>query len=861
MVCIIRQAEPLRLIFVVLQLALLAYVARMFRLEHDAFHNVLALAIVGFVIHHVLPMALRLPFFVLLSLGSLVLVVGTVNAVRLTAVGLILIGLCHLPIRFNWRLALIAVAAAALVMGRADKWIQIPSYDAVWPILGSMFMFRLIIYLYDLKNRSAPFGTWQSLAYFFMLPNVCFPMYPVVDYQAFNRNYYDESPWKIYQIGVKWIFRGIIHLLLYRLISQNLLIEAALVTNAADLVRYMISTYLLYLQISGQFHIIVGMLHLFGFNLPETHHLYFLSSSFTDFWRRINIYWKDFILKIFFNPVYFRCKKLGPAMAMTIATFIAFFFTWLLHSYQWFWIRGAFFVTWQDIVFWSILALLVLVNALYEQRYGRNRKLKGTRWSLGARITIGLQTIATFSVIVTLWCLWNFQGTFADWLTFMSNIGRSDLKTTLMIIGGLLGIGATSAVFASVGREYSAGQKSRSRLVGSQDQFPFWQSVAVTLGILLVGALAFQFRYFLPLGLKPMLSELRSTELGLQDRDQRDRGYYEDLTNTKNYNVALWELYNFKPKEGRFKLGETPAGHHVPDKFHQLELVPLIQIEFRGATFTTNRWAMRDRDYELQKPPGVFRIAILGASTDMGAGVADDETYENLVEDRLNREFAGRTYARFEVLNFSIGGYRDFQKLWLFDRAVEFQPDVVIWVSSPSDNVWAVRHLANVIKADVPIPYPDLRQRLEDEGLNARSNGFEISAKLWQMMPELQVWMWNKVKQESIQRGATAQVILFPRLDRIREDRAYYGLLMQYAQQVGLPVLDLTKAYDSVKDRKSLQIAPWDDHPKAEGHRLLAETLYQQMMASPFWQTVLGVNQTAQDASPDPTSNNPTESQ
>ncbi len=62
---------------------------------------------------------------------------------------------------------------------------------------------------------------------------------------------------------------------------------------------------------SGQFHIIVGMLHLFGFNLPETHHSYFLASSFTDFWRRINIYWKDFMMKIFFYPAYFALSKRG----------------------------------------------------------------------------------------------------------------------------------------------------------------------------------------------------------------------------------------------------------------------------------------------------------------------------------------------------------------------------------------------------------------------------------------------------------------------------------------------------------------------------------------------------------------------
>ena len=73
----------------------------------------------------------------------------------------------------------------------------------------------------------------------------------------------------------------------------------------------MISTFLLYVRISGQFHLVIGMLHLFGFNLPETHHRYLLASSFTDFWRRINIYWKDFMMKVFYYPAFFRLRKLG----------------------------------------------------------------------------------------------------------------------------------------------------------------------------------------------------------------------------------------------------------------------------------------------------------------------------------------------------------------------------------------------------------------------------------------------------------------------------------------------------------------------------------------------------------------------
>ena len=75
----------------------------------------------------------------------------------------------------------------------------------------------------------------------------------------------------------------------------------------------MVCNYLLYLQVSGQFHMACGMLHLFGYQLPETHHRYLLATGFTDYWRRINIYWKDFMVRVVFNPV------VVPAQAMATA--------------------------------------------------------------------------------------------------------------------------------------------------------------------------------------------------------------------------------------------------------------------------------------------------------------------------------------------------------------------------------------------------------------------------------------------------------------------------------------------------------------------------------------------------------------
>src|SRR3546814_50192 len=177
----------------------------------------------------------------------------------------------------------------------------------------------------------------------------------------------------IYQIGVDWMVRGILHLILYRIIYYYWTIGPAEVIDPDTLTQYLVTNFLLYLRISGDFHLITGMLLLFGFNLTPTHHHYCLSSSFTDFWRRINIYWKDFMMKIFYYPLFFKLRRYGDVPAIVVATVVVFLLTWLLHSYHWFWLLVAFPTICPDGLFWMTLALLFVVGALREFLLGRSR--------------------------------------------------------------------------------------------------------------------------------------------------------------------------------------------------------------------------------------------------------------------------------------------------------------------------------------------------------------------------------------------------------------------------------------------------------------------------------------------------------
>ena len=71
---------------------------------------------------------------------------------------------------------------------------------------------------------------------------------------------------------------------------------------------------------------------------------------------------------------------------------------------------------------------------------------------------------------------------------------------------------------------------------------------------------------------------------------------------------------------------------------------------FKGGTFRVNNFGFRGKDILVSKPKDTIRIIICGRSSDMGAGVNENENYGSILEVELNRSFGEK---KIEVLNFS----------------------------------------------------------------------------------------------------------------------------------------------------------------------------------------------------------------
>jgi hypothetical protein len=408
-----------RFLPVLAHLGLLLGVFRVFRVENRAFQALVLLTLAALPVHYLLPYRWKKPLFLAVSVAGLAWVFGAATAAVVLALSAVLIGACYLPVGWPSRAGVVAGLAGLFALCRSGFLavdVVAPVPTGVWPLLASMFMFRMIVYLYELKHAPRPEPLVDTLSYFFLLPNYCFLHFPVVDYRTFQRGYFAREVHATQRAGLQMMFRGTTHLLLYRLVYHEWVIPAEEVHGAASLVRFLVSNYLRYLHVSGQFHMACGMLHLFGFQLPETHRNYLLAGSFTDYWRRINIYWKDFMVRVVFNPVVFRLKHWPRPAALAAATAVVFLATWLLHAYQKFWLQGSWGFSAHDALFWGVLGLLVLVNVqLDARRSGAPRPAPPDPARLALRAA---KTAGTFVTITLLWSLWTSQGIDA-WLAML----------------------------------------------------------------------------------------------------------------------------------------------------------------------------------------------------------------------------------------------------------------------------------------------------------------------------------------------------------------------------------------------------------------------------------------------------------
>jgi hypothetical protein len=764
----------------------------------------------------VLPSGLRQ--YILLPTGVLLLgwIVGLPKLVYTTLISGIVIYLLHAY--HLSRIAKILVFGVFLGLVAAvwfnPPWVQ--RNFIVFSIVGSMFLFRLWNFLYDRKfgaKEGSGIASVHSISYFYLAPNFGALLFPALDYKTFLTKYLPSNDVTLYSKGVQWMVTGVFHLVVYRAIYSYLLLPVAEVETISDFFRYAMPNYMLIVRLSGIFHFAIGLLCLFGYDLPATFNNYFLAHSFSDLWRRINIYFKDFMVKVFYYPIFFRLRKFGTIRAMILTILLLFSISWFFHSYQWFWLKGNFPVKWVDFVYWNMFGVLVALNAVYEYRHpgtSRYRSLWQESWIMPGKI------ILTFTTMSVLWSLWS-----ADSLSaWFSVIGKA--------------LRSPNAEFGYVGASFGALYLlsalvyyiiSRFRLGGFINPVAnsplgyFWSLIMLgSLGLVLIPS--FRDAFWDKTGLR--LEPLTRIDLNTQDEERLIEGYYTDILFGNTLTSPIAESVSSKAEQFQHSEGAVSIFD-----FRMSMMKPGTSFIFKGKPFTINQMGGRGREYDFERKAGVSRTIYLGGSFVAGSGVADDEVFTAILE----KSFSDSIEHTVECMNFGCPNYDLIDVLVQVKESelLALKPDMLVYVSQGKDFSKNIRDIATALENNVPLPFDFLVAIAMDAGISDTMT-LEQKAKVLEPFGERILFESYKELFAMCQKEGIKPIwVYWPTVNTKPALLLEKEKVKQIAERAGFEIWDLEKLYEGYKVDE-LKVAPNDHHPNALGHQLVAAALMESML-------------------------------
>ncbi len=164
--------------------------------------------------------------------------------------------------------------------------------------------------------------------------------------------------------------------------------------------------------------------------------------------------------------------------------------------------------------------------------------------------------------------------------------------------------------------------------------------------------------------------------------------------------------------------------------------LPNTELWAKGVKGRVNNLGFQGPDRELRKAPDTFRIAVLGNSIPLGPGVPWDDSWTAVFERALNArldQHAGEPVAgepkRYEVFNLAMPLARRCLERH-GQRALYFQPDLVIWSISRRSPSWLARYNVRAMaelagSRSIPFLAYSVGTAVYDEG-NKRNPYFEL---------------------------------------------------------------------------------------------------------------------------------------
>lgn len=247
-----------------------------------------------------------------------------------------------------------------------------------------------------------------------------------------------------------------------------------------------------------------------------------------------------------------------------------------------------------------------------------------------------------------------------------------------------------------------------------------------------------------------------------------------------------------------------------------------------GKELRTNELGFRDRAIA-PRQPGEFRIAVLGDSFTVSAGVEQEAIFTSLLEKRL---------ARTRVINLAVGGYNIVQyALVLQEVGLALQPDLVLVALFPDNDFTNETYDANLRVASGQASAEPAQAWYESLYLH-RAYGTRLQTKLNGIFgtgnPSSQKtggWEQNAAALNAIaalarQHGIALEVVLLPHTWNFERQRPLFARVQKECAAVGLACRDLLERFIARGVAEaSLRLNALDAHPNERYNAIVAQEL------------------------------------
>ncbi|MEI6310667.1 MAG: hypothetical protein WCP57_00265 [Bacteroidota bacterium] len=682
-------------------------------------------------------------------------------------------------------------------------------------LMGSLFMFRSISFIHEMRFTKKEISTIDKINYFLLLPNLSMPLFPIVDFKDFVASYAAPN-FRQLRRGTLFICRGIIQLLVYRFIYHYIVSPISGVENIADVALYVTSNFLIVLRVIGAFHICIGLITLCGYSIPDLFNNIFFAHGFSDLWRRTNIYWKEFITKIFYFPLYFNLKKRGEYVAITISTLICFAITWFLHNYQWFWIKGSFPVQIKDLIFWGIFGILVTMSSLWQQRKLVHKESHKQEVKNSQLIQLSLGSLLVFVSMSILWSIWIAPDLHA-WIQLLAHAKNISVRSI-----GLVGCWIVAyLIVVYMYHSYQKNKNTRYKYIATHlESISIYPYLAVIIALLLAQVFS-QKKIQYGLLLKPIITE----KLNKADQENVDNGYYTNLISTNDYCTQVWSSDLNKDKKRTKYINQNIT--LMTNDMMLCKYIPNKKIAVDNIIYSINSAGFHDIEYAQNKPLNTYRIIVLGGSYESGNGVNDNEDFITLVENNLNKNYRiekNGQPVKVEIINMAINGYMLLQRVYQYKKyATLYEADAALLFLHSNYNQRMINYVARLLYNNNSVEDPYLSAIIKNKQLKKSDTEATLKSKMGFAPDSLNAYSLRSLATMSKQDSILLVGVFLPAVkDPINSSDLQN--FMQLSKQYQFPLLNLENVYGD-KKKKDLSISEIDFHPNKVGNDLIAKKL------------------------------------